>query len=362
MAGTPMSRKRHARIMLWSLLLVVFGSMTLPLTGYVYVAVRDAQAAERPEVNNPGANPRANYWRAVREGDQGYTAASGPYTTSDLIQNTGQIWRETRNGPVANITPWILAGVLLAIALYFLIFGSKGLSHPASGKLMLRWTAGERLVHWYTAILFIILAITGLSMLFGRAVLVPVLGLAGFAAWAEVSIVLHNYLGPLFMVGVVIEVIIWFRYNTFKSYDWQWIKQAGGMFKKGVHPPAGRTNAGEKLWFWFIATIGLLGVCISGLVLDFPNFGQDRGTMQLANVIHNSLGVLWIAISFGHIYLGTIGLKGTFRGMSKGYVDEEWMREHHGIWYEEVKSGRAASRPGESGERASVRPGTASPH
>ncbi len=360
--GKKMSRKRHAKIMLWSLLIVLAGSMVLPLSGYVYLAIRDAQAAEHQEVNQPGTNPHANYWRAVRDGTQGYTAASGPYTTDSLIQNTGEIWRQTRNGPVASITPWVLAGVLLAIAIYFLIFGSKELNRPRSGKLMLRWTAGERLLHWYTAILFIILAITGLSMLFGRAVLVPLLGLPGFSVWAEISITLHNYLGPLFIVGVIIEVIAWARYNTFKSYDMEWFKRVGGMFKKGDHPPAGRANAGEKLWFWFIAIVGLIGVCISGLVLDFPNFGQDRGAMQLANVIHASLAVLWIAISFGHIYLGTIGLKGSFQGMSKGYVDEEWMREHHSVWYEQVKRGEAEARPGESGQRASTRPGTASPH
>lgn len=361
MTGKPMSRKRHVRIMFWSLLIVLVGSMALPLTGYVYVALTEAHAAEQAEVNEPGANPRANYWRAVRDGSEGYTAASGPYTTNSFIINSGEIWRETRNGPISSITPWILGGVLLAIGVFYLLVGSKGLSEPPSGRKMLRWTAGERLLHWYTAILFIILAITGLSMLFGRAALVPVLGLKGFSVWAEISITLHNYLGVLFMVGVILEVVAWARFNAFKRYDWQWLKQAGGMFKKGAHPPAGRTNAGEKIWFWFIATVGLLGVCISGLVLDFPNFGQDRDTMQWANVIHSSLGILWIAISFGHIYLGTIGVKGTFEGMSKGYVSEEWMKEHHGVWYEEVKSGRAPARPGESGQRASVRPGTSSP-
>lgn len=362
MAATSISRKRHARIMLWSFLAILVGSMALPLTGYLYVAVTEAQADEQAEVNHPGENPRANYWRAVRQGVEGYTAASGPYTTDSLIINTGEIWREARNGPIATFAPWVLAAVLLAIALFYLVFGSKKLSHPPSGRMMLRWTAGERLLHWYTAILFIILAITGLSMLFGRAALVPVLGLKGFSVWAEISMTLHNYLGPLFMVGIIIEVVIWFRYNTFKSYDMKWFKQAGGMFKKGVHPPAGRANAGEKVWFWIIAIVGLLGVCISGLVLDFPNFGQDRETMQWANIIHASLAILWIAISFGHIYLGTIGLEGSFQGMSKGYVSEEWMKEHHSVWYEDVKSGRVKSRPGESGERASIQPGTPAPH
>lgn len=359
--GKQMARRRHARIMLWSFVIVLVGSMVLPLSGYVYVAWTQAHAAEQAETNHPGANPRANYWRSVREGNHGYTAASGPYTTNSLIQNSGEIWRQARNGPIASISPWVLGAVLLAIVVFYLIFGSKGLTHPPTGKLMLRWTAAERLLHWYTAILFIILAITGLSMLFGRAVLVPLLGLPGFSVWAEISIALHNYLGPLFMVGLIIEVVIWARYNVFKSYDWVWFKRVGGMFKKGDHPPAGRTNGGEKVWFWFIATVGLIGVCVSGLVLDFPNFGQDRDTMQWANVIHASLALLWIAISFGHIYLGTIGLKGAFQGMSTGYVDEEWMREHHSVWYDDVKSGKADARPGESGSRATVHPRPAAP-
>ncbi len=356
------ARKRHARIMLWSLLIVLAGSMLLPLGGYVYVAVNGAQAAERESSNHPGVNPRANYWRAVREGERGYTSASGLYTTDSLIQNGGEIWRETRNGPVSNITPWVLAAALLAIALFYLIFGPKTLSGEPTGRRMLRWTAGERLLHWYTAILFIVLAITGLSMLFGRAVLVPLLGLPGFSVWAELSITLHNYIGPLFMVGIIIEVVVWLPFNTFKSYDKVWLKRLGGMFRKDDHPPAGRTNAGEKIWFWLIATLGLIGVCVSGLVLDFPNFGQTRATMQLANVLHASLAVIWIAISFGHIYLGTLGLKGTFQGMSKGYVDEQWMKEHHSVWYEQVKSGQAEARPGEAGQQAAVRPGTATPH
>ena len=136
------------------------------------------------------------------------------------------------------------------------------------------------------------------------------------------------------------------------------------MFKKGEHAPAGRANAGEKVWFWFIATVGLLGVGISGLVLDFPNFGQTRETMQTANVIHAALAVLWIALWFGHMYLGTIGVRGAFTGMARGVVDEQWMREHHDVWYEDMKKG-TAKMPGQK-EPAHVRPttepGAASPH
>ena len=171
--------------------------------------------------------------------------------------------------------------------------------------------------------------------------LIPWLGLEGFSAYATVAKAVHNYGGPLFLVGVIIEVVTWMRINTFKSHDLVWLKSLGGMLKKDAHPPAGRANGGEKVWFWFIATLGLLGVGISGLVLDFPNFGQSRETMQLANVIHSVLAGLWLTIAFGHIYLGTIGVPGTFRGMATGKVSEEWMKEHHNLWYQQLKSGTA---------------------
>ena len=41
------------------------------------------------------------------------------------------------------------------------------------------------------------------------------------------------------------------------------------------------------------------------------------------------------------MYLGTIGLEGSYQAMRTGYVDETWAKEHHEYWYDEVKSGRA---------------------
>lgn len=358
-SGTATRAKRHKRIMLWSLLVMVLGTMLLPLTGYLYVSIVPAQAAQGS--HNQGVNPRANYWRAVREGDKGYTSASGPYTTDTLIQNGGENYRNFRNGPISSIGPWVMAVALLAIALFYLIKGTTRVEEPRSGRMLERWSGGERLIHWYTAILFIILEITGLSLLFGRAVLIPLLGIQGFAAWAEFAKVIHNWSGPLFMVGIILEIVAWARYNTFKSYDWDWLKKFGGMLKRGVHAHAGRTNAGEKIWFWFIATFGLIGVCITGLIFDFPNFGQSRETMQWAALIHSSLGVLWIAISFGHIYLGTLGVEEAWQGMTKGEVSEEWMRQHHDLWLEEIKKGGTGQTADKAAQDASKRsPGAAS--
>jgi formate dehydrogenase subunit gamma len=320
------------RLVLCALLLLPFLTfLGLATTGTV-------QAAGAEEVN-----PRAEYWREVRQGDEGYTSATGPFTTNVLIQNGGETWRELRNGPVASIGAWVLAGVLALIVLFHFLVGPHRLEQAPSGDRVPRWTVGERILHWYVAILFIVLAITGLSLLFGRAVLIPVFGLEGFSAYALVAKAAHNYLGPFFLAGVLIEVVVWMRFNIFNREDLHWLRKLGGMFS-GSHVHAGRANGGEKIWFWFIAIIGLIGVGVSGVILDFPLFGLDRGSMQLASLVHAVFGMLWIAISFGHIYLGTLGTPGGLEGMVQGDVSKEWMQTHHDRWYQRLeREGRVRS-------------------
>lgn len=330
------ARSAHMRAMAWSLALIVGGAMIAPLSGYVYVAyAQEAQPTWQQE------NPRGETWGGVRRGNEGYTSASGPYTSQSLIAPGGENWRNLRNGPVAWIMPWVMAVSLLAIGVFHLVHGRNRVEGPLSGRKVLRWRGWERALHWFTAISFILMAITGLSLLFGRAVLIPLLGPAGFSAWATFSMGLHNFLGPLFTVGVLLIIISWIAYNIPRKVDIEWFKKAGGMGKQ--HASAGRMNGGEKAWFWFIV-IGGGAVCITGLILDFPGLGQTRETMQAANLIHAVVGIIWIAIAFGHIYIGTAGTEGAFEGMATGYVSEEWARQHHDLWYQEIQSG------GEAGE------------
>jgi formate dehydrogenase subunit gamma len=81
-------------------------------------------------------------------------------------------------------------------------------------------------------------------------------------------------------------------------------------------------------------------VSASGLVLDFPNFDQVRAVMIEANLVHAVTAGAVMAISLGHIYLGSIGLEGAYDAMRYGYVDEAWAKEHHEYWYNDIKSGK----------------------
>jgi formate dehydrogenase subunit gamma len=346
-------KARKLRRMLWSIALVVGLSMALPLTGILLTEPPSGQAMaqqaqeQAQEQGSQQAAQRAreeqqrrDFWRQARGGTAGYTAVSGQ-ETGVLIQSGGDTWRAVREGPLLRWGGIALIVTLVALLLFHFAAGSVKLEHR-TGRTITRWSVFDRVLHWYTAILFIILAITGLSILFGRTVLIPVLGHEAFAAWANVAKPVHDWLAVPFVIGLAVMLVVWLKESLPRAYDWQWIKSGGGYLDKSKHPPAGFVNAGEKIWFWFLFFFGI-ALTVSGFFLLFPNLGFERGTMQLAHIVHAITGIGLIAFSLGHIYLGTVGNEGSLEGMITGEVDEAWAKAHHSVWYDEVK--REGTRP-----------------
>lgn len=333
---TPESRRRYRKVAIWSMALMISLALLLPLGGYVYSGLQDANAQAVQETN-----PRSNFWRAVRGGSEGYSAVPGA-ERGVLIQD-GNNWRQIRNGYIANYGGWALSLTLFAIVAFFAFKGTIPIEGGRSGVRIKRWNAFERLLHWLTAVSFFVLAISGLSMLFGRVVLIPLLGPKGFAVWADVAIGLHNNVGPWFGGFVVVMIVMWMRHNIPNAADIKWLKSGGGIIGN-AHPDAGFANAGEKVWFWFICTVGLV-VIASGLVLNFPNWGFTRADMQLANMIHGVCSMAWVALWFGHAYIGSVGSAGSLEGMTSGYVDENWAKQHHNLWVKSLNEADGKSKP-----------------
>ena len=343
-------RRRYWRITLWSVVLVVVGAMALPLGGYLYVGLSDAYAQSGAD----DTNPRANYWRAVREGQPGSGAGGSSYSSvtgrpmpgsdalwlnreaDNLISGSAQNWRQIRNRVIAVYGGWILFGLIVVLLHFYAIRGKIKLEDGRSGARILRWTAWERFVHWTTAASFLVLAVTGLSLLFGRSILIPVMGPEGFAAWAAVAMYLHELVGPwIFTPAVALLLSMWLVHNLPERGDLEWWLKGGGIIGRS-HPSSGRVNSGEKLWFWFIATVGVACI-VTGVILAFPlEWEQTRSTMQLSSVIHGGAALLWIGFWMGHAYIGTIGTEGALEGMTTGYVDANWAKQHHDRWYEQV--------------------------
>jgi formate dehydrogenase subunit gamma len=304
--------------------------------------------AER-SLEQPGNN--APTWRQVKEGQKNHSSL--PYPEAGvLIQpkaqflgqsratTAGEAWRQYRNGPMIQIGGWLLLLAIVAIAAMYFVKGPIKLKEGRTGRLIERFTSVERIAHWTMAISFVVLAITGIVMLFGKYVLLPVFGytLFGWLAYACKNI--HNFVGPVFTVSIIVFFVIYVKDNLPHASDIKWIKRMGGAVGKG-HVSSGRFNAGEKLWFWGgVVALGIV-VSSSGFVLNMivPGIQYDRSVMQLANVIHLGSSVLVMAMSFAHIYMGTIGMEGAYQAMRTGYVDDTWAKEHHDLWYEQIERG-----------------------
>jgi formate dehydrogenase subunit gamma len=306
------------------------------------VAQAQGDTQQQRGIDQPGNN--APVWRDVRkEGQQHYTSLPGR-EMGVLVQSAGETWRQIRNGPVTFYGGWLVVVVMLILAAIYFAKGPVKLHDKVTGRKIERFTLAERWAHWVMGISFVVLGITGLILLFGKHVLLPVIGYTLFAWLSALAKNLHNFIAPLFAVSLLIFIIMFIKDNLPKSYDFSWFAKAPGFFA-GKHIPSGRFNGGEKAWFWGGVVVLCLALVGSGAVLLFPNFDQLRSTMQQMSVIHMVAGVLVIAASLGHIYLGTIGVEGAYQAMRSGYVDEVWAKEHHEYWYNDVKGG-ARSAPG----------------
>ena len=291
-------------------------------------------------------NPRADFWRSVRQGTPAYASTPSPGHTV-LIQNGGENWRVIRNGFILPFAQWILALAMVALGLFYLFTGGEKLEQPRSGILIERYTGGERVLHWYTAALFIVMGLTGLTLLLGRLFLMPVFGRQLISGLLGTAKILHNYCGPLLLAGFVLEAAVWVRFNIPQKSDWAWFRNMGGLIgrKGGPRPHVGKVNAGQKAWFWLVVVFGAIVGC-TGILLDFPIWGQTRFTMQASHVVHAAFGVLFLGASLGHIYMGSIGSEGAFEGIWKGSVDAVWAKQHADLWYAE----KMGANEGKSGE------------
>jgi formate dehydrogenase subunit gamma len=327
--------------------IVLAAALALPLTGAAQSQDDSAKQQAERQLTQPGNN--APVWREIRSGDPAYTSIKGQ-EVNVLIQPTmklpgqpaltgGEAWRLFRNGVITPIGGWLLAGVVVLIGAFYAWKGPVKVHDKPTGRLIERFTPLQRYVHWVVGISFVILAITGVIILLGKYVLLPVIGYTLFAWLTSLSKNVHNFVGPIFVISLPVFIVLFAKDNLPKAYDLKWFKSAGGMFG-GKHVPSGKFNGGEKVWFWTGVVVLSIVVCITGLILLFPNFDQVRAVMILANITHAIAAVLVVAMSMGHIYLGTIGVEGAYRAMRNGYVDESWAGEHHGLWYEDVKSGK----------------------
>jgi formate dehydrogenase subunit gamma len=282
--------------------------------------------------------------KALKEGDK----ITGRITIPDrmaasLIQPTGRDWRDFHRSKLPIIGGVAILGMLAALAIFLLVRGKIRIEHGFAGVKILRFASIERFTHWLTASCFVVLALSGLNVSFGRILILPLFGADAFSAMSTYAKFAHNYLAFPFMFGLVVMFFIWIKDNIPGKIDLEWIKQGGGVLGNGKHPPAKRFNAGQKGIFWIVIIGGTL-MSLSGWFMLFPYLPANVTAMQFWTVIHAVIAMLFIAAMLAHIYIGSIGMEGAFDAMGTGEVDLNWAKEHHSLWVEEEQAkGQAPS-------------------
>jgi formate dehydrogenase subunit gamma len=312
-----------------------------------------------------GGLSQAEDWRALRYGKADVTVQARGPAADVLIQDSGMTWLKFRHGPLPTFGGWALIGMLVLLAVFYAIRGKIRIDGEMSGRKILRFASVERFAHWLLGGAFILLAITGLFQLFGRLFIIPLIGHEAFSPMAVAGKWVHNNVAWAFMIGLMMVIVMWTAHNIPNKHDLKWLAVAGGLFSKGVHPPAKKFNAGQKIIFWAVVVLGI-SISVSGLSLLFPfqmpmfaatfehlnawgipqavGFGDlptqlaPQTEMQLAQTWHAVVAFVFIAIILAHIYLGSVGMQGAFDAMGTGEVDEQWAKEHHGLWLAEVKA------------------------
>ena len=285
--------------------------------------------------------------KALKEGDKITGRISIPDSmASSLIQPAGRDWRDFHRSKLPIIGGIAILGMLVLLAIFLMVRGRIRVDHGFSGTKILRFASFERFTHWLTASCFIVLALSGLNISFGRVLVLPIFGAEAFATMSGYAKIAHDYLAFPFMLGLLIMFLVWIKDNIPGKVDWQWIKQGGGILANGKHPPARRFNAGQKGIFWIVIIGGAL-MSLSGWYMLFPYLPGNVTALQFWTVIHAIIAMLFIAAMLAHIYIGSVGMEGAFDAMGTGEVDLNWAKEHHALWVEEEQAkGRAPSGDG----------------
>ncbi len=311
-----------------SIMMVLLAGGTMP----VAAGSDTYNGSERDRSSSTVLNPGSDLWREVRQRSgsvAGNTQVKG-IETGIMINADGESWRLLRVEKIIPYSGYLLAVTLFVLIAFRIIRGQVKIEAGRSGKKLLRFTLNQRTVHWVVAILFVILGLTGIIQLLGRTLLIPVMGNSVFGVIAATGKNIHDYLGPVFAIALIFMFFSFIKGNFLKLKDLSWFLNGGGML--GKHASAGRYNAGEKSWFW-LAMLGGAAIVVSGLVLDFPIFGQSRETMEFYLIVHAVAAMIVLAAALGHIYMGTVAMEGALESMTTGYCDSNWAKEHHDRWY-----------------------------
>ncbi|MFJ5224737.1 cytochrome b/b6 domain-containing protein [Streptomyces sp. NPDC088400] len=200
----------------------------------------------------------------------------------------------------------------------------------SAGRARRRFSRAERWVHRTTGALMLLCVATAaclylppLAELVGRRYLV---------------VTVHEWSGLLLPVPVLLGLgsrafrADLRRLNRFAPYDKEWLRAVRRRDARPGSRPAGKFNAGQKLYAAWIAgaVLVMLG---TGLLMWFTGLAPVRWRTS-ATFVHD-----WLALAIGVVLAGHIGMAygdpQARRGMRTGSVERGWAEREHPHWKEE---------------------------
>ncbi|MGN9757139.1 cytochrome b/b6 domain-containing protein [Streptomyces sp. SD31] len=190
-----------------------------------------------------------------------------------------------------------------------------------------RFSRAERWVHRTTA------ALMGVCVVTAACLYVP--QLAELVGRRELVVRIHEWAGLALPVPVLAGLASRaFRtdlglLNRFGSHDRVWLRAAFRRDKRAASRPAGKFNAGQKIYAAWIAgaTLVMLG---TGLLMWFTHL-TPLVWRTSATFVHD-----WLALTIGIVLAGHIGMAlgdpEARRGMRTGRVGREWAEREHSLW------------------------------
>src|SRR6266481_4629724 len=202
---------------------------------FVFAHPAAAQLSFKPTAESVQEDKLLN---ALKEGGKITGRISIPdVMASSLIQPAGRDWRDFHRSKLPVIGGVAILGMLALLAIFLMVRGRIRVDHGFSGAKILRFASFERFTHWLTASCFVVLALSGLNISFGRILILPLFGPDVFATMSAYAKFAHNYLAFPFMLGLVMMFLIWIKDNIPGKLDLEWFKQGGGILTEGRHPP-----------------------------------------------------------------------------------------------------------------------------
>lgn len=232
----------------------------------------------------------------------------------------------------------ILVGVPAVFAMHYLIIGPKVFPH--GGKKIYVFSIFNRFIHQVAALSFIVLVPTGFMIVFGD--------FFGGGALIRLAKDLHALATVPFALVVIPMFLMWLKDAFFNFDDVKWMMIVGGYLSKQKKPiPAGKFNAGQKMWYW-IATLGGMVMILTGATMYFMDFDivwlrdmtglTQIDLLRLAAIVHNITGFAVVALFITHVYMAVFAIKGAIHSIINGHMEEEEVKILHSSYYKKLKN------------------------